>query len=122
MSNEETIKIDEDEVKEENGNEKNSWTEEFVVAGEELVGTVKKLVKESSVRHVEIINEKHNIHFKVPLPVGVGGIAVLGLIGMGWLAVVALIAAMVTDCTIRVVRVEQAPAEKSPEDTEIAAA
>ncbi len=121
MSNEETIKIDEDEVKEESG-EKNSWTEEFVVAGEELVGTVKKLVKESSVRHVEIINEKHNIHFKVPLPVGVGGIAVLGLIGMGWLAVVALIAAMVTDCTIRVVRVEAAPAEKSPEDTEVSAA
>ncbi len=122
MSNEETIKIDEDEVKEESGSEKNSWTEEFVVAGEELVGTVKKLVKESSVRHVEIINEKHNIHFKVPLPVGVGGIAVLGLIGMGWLAVVALIAAMVTDCTIRVVRVESAPAEKSPENTEISVA
>jgi hypothetical protein len=119
MSNEETIKIDEDEVKEESG-EKNSWTEEFVVAGEELVGTVKKLVKESSVRHVEIINEKHNIHFKVPLPVGVGGIAVLGLIGMGWLAVVALIAAMVTDCTIRVVRVEAAPAEKSPEEVSAA--
>jgi len=122
MSNEETIRIDEDEVKEEAGDEKNSWTEEFVVAGEELVDTVKKLVKESSVRHIEIINEKHNIHFKVPLPVGVGGIAVLGFIGMGWLAVIALIAALVTDCTIRVVREEPAPAEKSPEDTEASAA
>lgn len=122
MSKEEKIKIEEDEVKEETGGEKNSWTEEFVVAGEELVDTVKKLVKESSVRHVEIINEKHNIHFKVPLPVGVGGIAVLGVIGMGWLAVIALIAALVTDCTIRVVREEPAPAEKSPEDTEVSAA
>jgi hypothetical protein len=113
----ETIYIDEDEVKQEEGSER-AWTEEFVVAGEELVGTVKKLVKESTVRHVEIINEKHNIHFKVPLPVGVGGLGILFLLGMSWLAPIALIAALVTDCTIRVVRVESAPAEKSPEDAE----
>jgi hypothetical protein len=41
---------------------------------------------------------------------------------MGWLAAVAVIAALVTDCTIRVVRVESAPTEKSPEDTEIVSA
>lgn len=121
MYDDERIKIDEDEAREEAGDEQNSWTEEFVVAGEELVDTVKRLVKESSVRHVEIINEKHNIQFKVPLPVGVGGVAVLLFVGMGWLAAVAVIAALVTDCTIRVVRVESAPAEKSPEEAEVPA-
>ncbi|MCP4357200.1 MAG: DUF4342 domain-containing protein [Chloroflexi bacterium] len=120
MSDEEKIYVDEDEtteeetVKEGNGTE---WTEEFVVAGEELLGTVKNLVKETAVRHIEIINEKHDIHFKIPLAVGV-----VGIFFLGWWAAVALIAALVTDCTIRVVRVEPAPEEKEPEDVEVAAA
>lgn len=122
MSDEEKINVEEDEMKQEESGEAeggnwSEWTEEFVVAGEELVATVKKLVKETTVRHIEIINEKHDIHFKIPLAVGVVGIFVLG-----WWTAVALIAALVTDCTIRVVRVEPAPAEKAPEDVEPSAA
>lgn len=115
MSDEETIKIDEDEMKEETSQEQ-TWTEEFVVAGDELVGMVKKLVKETAVRHIEIINEKHDIHFKIPLAVGV-----VGIFFLGWWTALALIAALVTDCTIRVVRIEAAPAEKAPEESGLAA-
>jgi hypothetical protein len=117
MSDEQIHVEDEETVEAETQDEGHSWTEEFVVAGGDLVDTVKKLVKEASVRHIEIINEKHNIHFKVPLALGVVGIFI-----MGWYTAVALIAAMVTDCTIRVVRVEKAPVEKAPEDVETSAA
>jgi hypothetical protein len=94
---EETVKIDEEDVKEES--ERQSWTEEFVVAGEELVGFVKNLVKETTVRHITIKNEKHGINLHFPLALGVVGIALLP-----FYSAVALIAALVTDCKILVER------------------
>lgn len=117
MAKKEKINIEE-EVNEEKTNEETSgseWTEEFVVAGEELVGVVKNLFHEATVRHIEIINEKQDIHFKIPLAVGV-----VGIFFLGWYAAIALIAALVTDCTIRVVRVGSE--EKAAEDAEAAAA
>jgi len=117
MAKKDKIDVEEEEVKEETGAEKeeSEWTEEFKVAGEELVEVVKNLIHEATVRHIEIINEKHDIHFKIPLAVGV-----VGIFFLGWYAAVALIAALVTECTIRVVRVEAE--EKSADDVETAAA
>ena len=87
-----------------------SWSEEFVVAGGELVGMVKKLVREATVRRLVIKNEKMNLNLEVPLVLGVTGIALLPAY-----AAVALIAALVTDCTILVERHEPAPQEKESE-------
>lgn len=86
-----------------------SWTEEFVVAGGELVDMVKKLVREATVRRLVIKNEKLNLNLEVPLVLGVAGIALLPVY-----SAVALIAALVTECTILVERHEPAP-EKEPE-------
>lgn len=82
-----------------------TWSEEFVVAGEDLVATVKKLVREVTVRRLVVKNEKMRLHLEIPLA--------LGVVGIAWLPVysaIALIAALVTDCTILVERNEPAAA------------
>ena len=105
MSEDTYEKIDvEEEATTESTEKGKSWTEEFTVAGEDLMAKVKKLVHETSVRRVVIKNEAKRIHFEIPLAVGVVGIALLPV----WSAI-ALIAALVTDCKILVDRVEKEP-------------
>ena len=65
------------------------WSEEFTVAADELIATVKKIVKESNVRRIVIKNEARDIHFEIPFLAGLAGVALwpmyaaLGLI-VGW--------------------------------------
>lgn len=99
-ADEETIHVTEEETHKED-----EW-EEFVVAGEELVNFVKKLVHETAVRRLVVKNEKRNIHLEIPLAMGVVSIALLPIYSS-----LALIAALVTECTILVKRV---PEEKEP--------
>jgi len=99
----ENIDVEEDTVSEESA-EGTNWKEEFTVAGEELVGFVKTLIHETSVRRIIIKNEPKHIHFEVPLAMGLAGIALLPVY-----AALALIAALVADCTIMVERFEKQP-------------
>ena len=101
----EPIRIEEEDLK---GAEQaeaagRTWTEEFTVAGEELVDTIRRLVREVGVRRILIKNEEKRILFEIPLALGVAGIALLPIY-----ASVALIAALVADCTITVERVAEA--------------
>lgn len=89
--------------------EDESWTEEFVAAGEDLVNMVKKLVHETAVRRVVIKNEERKIHLSLPLAVGVPGL-IFGIMWAPFIAAVSLVAALMVDCTITVERV----AEKEP--------
>lgn len=100
---EEKIHVEEEETKEGHQDEQ-TWTEEFVVAGNELVEMVKKLIHETSVRRIVIKNEARRIHFEIPMALGLAGIALLPVY-----SAVALIAALVVDCTILVERVEKEP-------------
>lgn len=98
---EEKIHVEEEPTKEEaNGKH---WTEEFKVAGEELVTAVKQLFHETNVRRIVIENEEKGIHFEIPVIVGIIGIAALPVY-----AAIAMITAVVAECTIRVHRVEKA--------------
>ncbi len=108
----EEVVIEEDDMEQEEEQAQTDWTEEFTVAADELISVVKSLAHEATVRHIEITNEKYDINLHIPLAVGVAGIFV-----MGWYAALALIAALVTECTIRVVRIEPAPDEKAPEES-----
>lgn len=99
----EKIDVEEDTVSEESSEGKD-WKEEFTVAGEELVGFVKTLIHETSVRRIIIKNESRRIHFEVPLAMGLAGIALLPVY-----SALALIAALVADCTILVERTEKEP-------------
>lgn len=98
----EPIRIDEEDMKGNGaaGSAGKSWTEEFTVAGEELVDTVRKLVREAGVRRIVIKNEQKRVLFEIPMVLGIAGIAFLPVY-----ASLALIAAIVADCTITVERV-----------------
>ncbi|RMG94831.1 MAG: DUF4342 domain-containing protein [Chloroflexi bacterium] len=99
MGDEEKIHVENEGV---NGNGRSEWTEEIRVTGEELVATIRKLVHETNVRRIVVKNEKRHIHLEIPLLLGVAGVALLPAY-----AALGLIAALVTDCTIEVVRVAE---------------
>lgn len=75
-------------------------TEEFRVDGERLLSEVKRLVNEGNIRRI-IIKQGDKTLIEVPLTLGVIGIALLPV----WAAIGA-IAALVTECTIVVEKVE----------------
>jgi hypothetical protein len=77
-------------------------TEQFTIDGDRLVAEVKRLVAEGNVRRISIKQGEHTI-VELPLTVGVAG-AILA----PWLAAVGAIAALVTDCSIVVERIEPA--------------
>lgn len=98
----EEVHVEEEEASQGAGNGSGrQWTEEFVVAGEELVDTVKRLVHEANVRRIVVQNKEKRILFEIPLVLGVAGIALLPAY-----AALGLVAALVADCTILVERVE----------------
>ncbi len=76
--------------------------EEFTVSGEELLKKVKELIEEGSVRRIVIKNKEGKTLLEVPLTIGVVG-AVLAPV----LAAVGAAAALLTECTIVVVREEE---------------
>lgn len=76
-------------------------TEEFKVNGEDLINFIKKLIHEGNVRRITIKNPEGNTVFEIPLTVGVIG-AVLTPI----LVAVGAIAALATNYTIVVERIE----------------
>ena len=77
-------------------------TEEHHVDGDDLLHKVKELVHEGNIRRIIIKNEEGEKLIEIPLTLGVVGIALLPV----WAAIGA-IAALVTDCTILVEKVEE---------------
>jgi len=75
-------------------------TEEFRVNGERLLSEIKRLVNEGNIRRI-IIKQGEKTLIEIPLTLGVIGIALLPV----WAAIGA-IAALVTECTIVVEKVE----------------
>ncbi len=73
--------------------------EEFQVKGEELIAKVKELIHQGNVRRIIIAAEDGRTIIEIPLTVGVVGALLLPP-----LAAVGAVAAMVTNCTIRVER------------------
>lgn len=80
---------------------KKAKVEEFKVSGEELLGRVKKLIKEGNVRRITVSNKEGKEIIVLPLTVGVVGVLLLAP-----LAAVGAVAALVTECTITVEREE----------------
>jgi hypothetical protein len=78
--------------------------EEFRVKGEELIAKVKELVREGNVRRIIIDNEQGKTLIEIPMTIGVVGALLLPV-----LAAIGAIAAVVTNCTIRVERRESTP-------------
>jgi hypothetical protein len=80
--------------------------EELRVEGEQLLAKIKELIHEGNVRRVIIKNSQGETLIEIPLTLGVAGAVLLPT-----LAAVGAIAALVTDCTITVVRTPAEPVE-----------
>jgi len=83
-------------------NEDKVRKEEFVISGEKLVSTVKNLVRQGNIRRVTIKNKEGKTLIEIPLTLGVVGAVLLPT-----LAAIGAIAALVTECTIVVEKVEE---------------
>lgn len=76
--------------------------EEFRVNGEELLGRVKQLIKEGTARRIIIKNENEETIIEFPLAIGAVGVLIAPV-----LAAVGALAALVTKCTIVVIKKEE---------------
>jgi hypothetical protein len=76
--------------------------EEYRVRGEDILSKVKELVHEGNVRRVIIKNEEGRTLVEIPLTIGV-----VGALLVPSLAALGAIAALVTNCTIVVEKVEE---------------
>lgn len=73
--------------------------ESFKVNGEELLKKVKELINEGNIRKISIIDKDGKTLIVLPLTVGI-----LGAVLAPMLAAVGALAALVTECTIKVER------------------
>jgi len=75
--------------------------EEFKVSGDKLLEEVKRLIHEGNVTKIIIKNESGHTVIEIPLTIGVVGVVLAPV-----LAAVGAMAALVTHCTIVVIRDE----------------
>jgi hypothetical protein len=108
MNDAEEIKIEEEDLNDDQENEETEekdWSEEFKVASDELVETVKKLFHEAGVRRIVVKTKEDRVLLELPVVLGIAGIIILPAA----LSAVALIAAVITECSIIVERAEKEP-------------
>ena len=80
-------------------------TEKFTVSGSQVVEKVKQLIHEGNIRRVRLLHEGKTI-IEVPLSVGAPAVMV-GIMAAPLLAAVGAFAALVTECTIEVEKIEE---------------
>jgi len=79
--------------------------EKFTVSGSQLVDKVKQLIHEGNIRKVRIIHKEKTV-FEIPLTIGAPA-AAIGILAAPILAALGAFAALVTECTIEVEKVEK---------------
>lgn len=77
-------------------------TEELKITGEELLSTVRELVRQGNIRRITIKNREGKTLVEIPLTLGVVGTLLLPT-----LAALGAVAALVSECSIVVERVEE---------------
>jgi hypothetical protein len=108
MTEEENIRIEEEDIAgETSGNKSQEWTEEFKVAGQEVIATIEELIHETTIRRI-IVKRNDKVLVEIPLVVGLAGIGA-GIVMLPVYAALGIVAALALDCSILVVRSEKAP-------------
>ena len=79
--------------------------EKFTVSGSQLVDKVKQLIREGNIRKVRIIHKEKTV-FEIPLTIGAPATVAVILVAPV-LAALGAFAALVTECTIEVEKVEK---------------
>jgi hypothetical protein len=80
-------------------------SEKFTVSGSQLVEKVKQLIHEGNIRRVRLLHEGKTI-IEIPLSIG-APVAVAGILAAPVLAALGAFAALVTECTIEVEKIEK---------------
>jgi len=80
-------------------------SEKFTVSGSQLVEKVKQLIREGNIRRIRVIHEGKTV-FEIPLSIGAPA-AAIGIMAVPVLAAIGAFAALVTECTIEVEKVEK---------------
>ncbi len=73
--------------------------ESFKIDGEELLKKVKALIKEGNVRKISVLDKNGKTLIVLPLTIGVVGVVLAPM-----LAAVGALAALLTECTVKVER------------------
>ena len=79
-------------------------SEKFTVSGDKLVEKIKQLIHEGNIRRVRVIHEGKTV-FEIPLSIGAPATAA-AIIVAPLLAAIGAFAALVTECTIEIEKVE----------------
>jgi len=79
--------------------------EKFTISGDKLVEKVKQLIREGNIRRVRIIHKEKTV-FEIPLTIG-APVAAIGILVAPVLAALGAFAALVTECTIEVEKIEK---------------
>ena len=79
--------------------------EKFTVSGSQLVDKVKQFVHEGNIRKVRVLHEGQTV-LEIPLTIGAPA-AAIGIIVAPVLAALGAFAALVTECTIEVEKIEK---------------
>ena len=87
-----------------------STTEKFTVSGSQLVEKVKQLIREGNIRRVRLLHDER-VLLEIPLTIGAPAAAAVILIAP-ILAALGAFAALVTECTIEVEKIEKDTEEK----------
>jgi len=82
-----------------------STKEKFTISGDKLVEKIKQLIHEGNIRRVRVIH-KGNTILEIPLTVGASAAAVVAL-AAPILAALGAFAALITECTIEVEKIEK---------------
>ena len=81
-----------------------SVAENFTVAGNQLVEFIKEMIHEGNVRRVRVIHEGRTV-LEIPLTIGAPAAAVT-ILAVPLLAALGAFAALVTQCTVEVEKIE----------------
>jgi hypothetical protein len=79
--------------------------EKYTVDGDKLVARVKQLIHEGNIRRVRVIHEGRTV-LEIPLSVGAPAAAIT-IMAAPLLAALGAFAALVTECTIEVEKIEE---------------
>jgi len=80
-------------------------SEKFTVSGSEVVEKIKQLIHEGNIRKVRVIHQGRTV-LEIPLSIGAPA-AAIGILAAPLLAALGAFAALVTECTIEVEKIEE---------------
>ena len=84
-----------------------SDTEKFTISGSNLLEKIKQLIHEGNIRKIRVLHEGRTL-LEIPLSIGAPA-AAIGILAAPVLAALGAFAALVTECTIEVEKIEEPP-------------